>query len=769
MFNKFFTLILLLSINISISAQTLLKGKVSDSNGIVLTGVQVFLHQNKTGAVSDQEGNYELSIPSNLKIFTLEYSLIGYRSKSETVDLTKTSSDKVFILDVKLVESPIELQEITVTTGFVEEQEALPYPIETVTKKEITSSGTINLSQTLNHTTGIYSSSFGSGVGKPVIRGLSNANIIMLNNGIKLENFNFSSSHPFLADEFSASRIELIKGAASLQYGSDAVGGAVNIIREQPAQPNSLEGDFISHYHSNTNGYLNSLGLKGSFGKFFLGVRGSLKSHKDFTDGNDETVNNTRFNEQNLSANAGIRTGFGIFSLNYNYTDAQYGIQNQNQINLFNNPIASALFTEDRKNQLWFQTLENHLFSSNNTIFLKKSILDIDLAYQMNKREGIGGGLNSQQELVIPTFASMQLNTFTYNVKMHIPMAKHKFIFGVNGANVQNEADETKPNNPLLDSKINDVGIYTIGNFSLSEKLSLTAGLRYDYRGMQSFPTATQNTNQFQIDKTYNNLTGSAGITYAVSKSQFFKANIARGFRSPTLPELTQNGIHAGRYEIGNPDLEAQSNFQIDFNYHLHLPWLTFNLSPFYNVVNNYIYLVMTSENAPIGNGKIFENVQNDANLIGGEVSLDLHPLKWLGIHGSYSMVRANITDDAEGVEHPTFTPQDRLIGEIKFEQKKMGFLKRPYFSVEVMHFFEQNLTGQNEAVTSAYTLLNARIGTSLSVAGKDMDIFIVGNNLANVVYIDHLSFTKQLNLNMMGRNIMLGLRLPFGFKKKSE
>jgi len=715
MFNKILTLILLLSIHLSISAQTLLKGKISDSNGQPLVGVQVFT------------------------------------------------------LDITLVESPLTLKEITVVAGFVEEKEALPYPIETIMKKEIISSGSVNLSQALARTPGVYFSSFGNGVGKPVIRGLTNANIILLNNGAKLENFNFSSAHPFLVDEFSANRVEVLKGAASLQYGSDAVGGVVNIIRERPAQPQSIEGDFISHYNSNTNGYMNSLGIKGSNKTFFFGLRGSIKSHEDFTDGNGDVVNNTRFNENNISANLGARTNFGIFSLNYNYTDAEYGLQNRNQINLFSNPVAVPLLTQDRENQVWYQNLDNHIFSSNNTIFLGKNTLEINLAYQQNTRQGIGGGVNPMQQLMSPTFASMQLNTFTYNAKMLMPIGNHNFIFGVNGANIQNEADETKPNNPLLDSEINDLGIYAIGNFSLLEKLNLTGGLRYDYRVMQSSPAPTQTTNRFEIDNTYNVLNGSVGITYNLGASQFLKINVSKGFRSPTVPELTQNGIHAGRYERGNPDLKAQDNFQFDLNYHFHNSWITFDVTPFYNIISNYTYLVTTSEDAPIGGGKIFQHIQNDANLYGGEAVLNIHPYKFLDIKGSYSLVRADITDGAEGIEHPTFIPQDRITGKVKFEQEKLAFLRHSYLAIEVIHFLEQNRTGQNEAITPAYTLLNARIGTSIALGGQDLDIFIIGNNLANTVYIDHLSVTKQLNLNMMGRNVMFGLRLPFGFEKSSR
>jgi iron complex outermembrane receptor protein len=761
-------LLLLMAVHVT-SAQTPLQGKVSDQEGNPIVGVNVFLHQNKTGTVSQEDGTYQLTVPSNLQVITLEYTYLGYRAQSKRIDLTDHPSGEVYTIDVRLSESPLIIKEVTVTAGFVKKRDEVSYPIEIVNKKEIVSSGELTLPRALARKPGVYFSSLGIGGGQPVIRGLSNNNLVLLNNGIKQEVFQFSSNHPFLIDEFASSHVEIIKGPSSLQYGSDAAGGVINVIRERPASPNSLEGDFTSQYFTNTNGYLNSLGVRGGLDQFFFGVRGSFKSHEDFTDGNDVVVDNTRINENNVAANAGLRSDVGIFSVNYNYTDGEYGIQNGPQLNLFASPLASTLLTEERKNEVWYQDLVNHLISSNNTVFLGKNALDIDLGYQLNTRELIAGGINDQDQLVQPQVVSMQLNTFTYNAKFNVPSGDNNYVFGVNGAMIDNEADETKPNVVMPDAKINDIGLYAIGDFLLAEKFTLITGLRYDYRNMESFPVATDNTDRFKIDNTYNNVNGSLGVTYNFSENQFLKANVARGFRSPNLPELTQNGIHGGRFERGNPDLEAQSNYQIDFTYHLHTDWATLNVAPFYNIVNNYLYVVMTDEDAPIGGGKVFQHVQNDATLLGGEIALDIHPVSWLGIHGSYSMVRADITDDAEGIDHPTFTPADRLTGEIKLEQKEMAFLRHPYFSVEVMHFFEQDRTGQNEAVTPAYTLLNARLGTSISVGGKDMDFFIIGNNLTNTVYIDHLSITKPLNLNMMGRNIMLGLRLPFGFQKNKQ
>jgi len=161
--------------------------------------------------------------------------------------------------------------------------------------------GEPTLPRAISRTPGVYFSSFGLGGGQPIIRGLSNTNLVLLNNGIKQEAFQFSSNHPFLIDEYTASHIEILKGPASLQYGSDAVAGVINVIRERPAKPNSIDGDIISQYHSNTDGLLNSLGLRIGLDKFFFGFRGSVKSHKDFTDGDKNIIDNTRLNEGNLS------------------------------------------------------------------------------------------------------------------------------------------------------------------------------------------------------------------------------------------------------------------------------------------------------------------------------------------------------------------------------------------------------------------------------------------------------------------------------------
>ena len=227
-------LMLLLIGSGSLFAQDFIKGKITSQDGDPLVGVSVFLHQNKTGTVSQQDGTYKLAVPSYVDVLTLEFSYVGYRTQAKTINL-KDDTYSDYTVDIQLELSQLELQEITVTAGFIKQKDKVAYSIETVRKRDIVTTGEINLSRAIARTPGVYFTNFGLGGGQPVIRGLTNTNLVTLNNGIKQEVFQFSSNHPFLIDEYTASHVEIIKGPASLQYGSDAVAGVVNVIREHPA------------------------------------------------------------------------------------------------------------------------------------------------------------------------------------------------------------------------------------------------------------------------------------------------------------------------------------------------------------------------------------------------------------------------------------------------------------------------------------------------------------------------------------------------------
>jgi len=721
-------------------AQNNFKGTIVDAEtSQPMIGVVIYAFDLNKSVVSDKNGNFNI-INNTTHDIQVEIYIEEYKTQIITLNsLTKQ--------EIKLVKNLLELQEIIITGNINKSREKVSVSIETVKKINLLKSGKISLAENLSKLPGINSISNGTGNTKPVIRGLSNTNIVFLNNGIKAENFQFSSNHPFIADEFSAKKIEIIKGPASLIYGSDAVGGVINVIKENPANTNTLEAEVNTQYHSNTEGLVVNFDVKASGEKWLGGASVTNKSHKDYDDGANEQAINTRFKELNLNFNLGYRNKLGNFVLYFDYNKPTYGITNQKSISVVND--------DSRTINFWNAKLENKLLTSKNKLFIGEGILDVNLSYQQNRRQGISDSLNANPDMI---FASMDLSTISYNSKYSIRKNKSKITLGFNGAFIENDADDFYGNsNPMPDTKINDFGVFVVDATDLSDALTLNVGLRYDVRTMRSYPFVSTGLNKLEIDNDYSSLSGSAGSTYKIN-NHLFKLNIASGFRSPNISELTQNGIHQARFERGDSNLEAQRNYQLDFNYHFHIDKLVFDVSPFYNKVNNFIYIVQTTEDAPIGGGKIWQYVQNDAVLYGGEIAIDYHPLSWLGLHSNYTYTRGELNNGG----NLTQIPQNRFVAEVKWQNNKLGVFSNPYFVMNFTAFQSQNNLGQLETYTPSYELFNVNLGSKINLLNQDFNWYLSVNNLFNKVYIDHLSAFKPLSINSIGRNIVFGLNIPF-------
>lgn len=722
-----------------IFSQNTFEGKIIDekTKNPIENATVFFPNLNKT-VVSNQEGIFiVVSTQKNKQL--IEISSVNYKSKVATLDAGT-------ILSIELAEKILELEEIVVTGNLNTSKEKIPFAIETIKKDKLLSSGKISLAENLASIAGVSFSSNGPAASKPIIRGLSNTNIVFLNNGIKAENFQFSSNHPFISDEFSAKKIEVIKGPFSLIYGSDAVGGVINIIAETPAAENTVTANINSQYHSNTEGYVNNINIKASGKKWFGGMHATNKTHKDYEDGDGNQVDNTRFRELNAGANLGYISSFGNFNFSYDFALPEYGVTNQKSVDFVNN--------NHRVPRHWFQKLENHLFTLKNKIFINNNTLDVDFGFQKNIRQGISDITNPNPEML---FAEMELSTFSYNAKYAINGSNNTLIVGFNGANIENDANDFyKNSNPMPDAKINDLGVFAVNDYAINDNFNFYTGLRFDSRTMKSTPFLSSGLNKYTVDKEFSNFSGSVGSTYKIY-NHLFKLNASSGFRSPNISELSQNGIHQNRFERGDLNLEAQRNYQFDFNYHYHLKNLVFDFSPFYNSINNYIYIIQTTEDAPFGGGKIWQYVQNDANLYGMEFSLDYHPLSWLGIHTNYTWTKGELKKGS----NLTQIPQNRWVAELKFEKEKLGFLNRPNFIINYINYQHQKNLGQLETYSSAYNLVNLNVGSEIAFKKQKIDWYIAVNNAFNEVYIDHLSALKPLNLNNMGRSVVLGLSIP--------
>ena len=720
-------------------AQNNIKGRVTNkTNNEALPFTNVYLPEHNKGTLTDKNGEFVLTNLPKGKL-KIQFSYVGYKTIIKTVFANNTET----ILNIEMETAVLQAEEVVISGGTYSTQHENAIKIDLIKSKEIASIGTPTFTEAITSIPGVDMIAKGTGVAKPVIRGLSMTNILMLNNGVKMENFQFSENHPFIIDEFGIDRIEIIKGPASLLYGSDAIGGVINVIKEKPAPIGKILGDYNMQYHSNTQGIVSNLGIKGSSENIFWGLRGGIKSHTDYRDGNSNYVPNTRFNENSFKANLGINKSFGLFRLYYDYNQSKLGMCVG---------YAATLTTENgRKNKLWYQDLTNHIISTRNTLFHGKYKIDLNAAYQMNNRR-----LQTDENKPFFEMVDMDLNTFSYEVKTYLPStANSEYIAGLQGANKTNRNNKA-PNHVLPDANVNDFSVFGLAQHTFFKKMKAQAGIRYDFRSIST----EAETNKEAVNTDYGNVSASLGATYEINKNFLLRTNIASAYRTPNIAELTENGMHGVRYEQGNSELKSQRSYEADLSAHFHSKFVMVDVSGFYNRINDYIFIAPTDDTIASGD-KIYRYSQTNSEIYGGELAIDVLPIDWLNFKTTYGYL---IGKQDNGSYLP-FIPQNKLRFELKFQKQKLSFLKNTFFKVGGLFAAKQNNPAMFETKTDSYFLLNAGIGTDIKWANQMVFLSVQANNLLNETYIDHLSTLKGMGYYNIGRNISVNLKIPFGIK----
>jgi len=743
----FISCVMLLTFHIA-NAQNKIKGKITDQDNLPLTGATIFVSDMNMGTVSDKNGDYQLvNLPNGKN--RIQFSFLGYVNHIETVELNGESAE----LNITLKQTAVEADEVVVSGVYSSTQHDNAVKIEVLKLDPHTIKTTPNFSEVLTQVPGVDMISKGSGVSKPVIRGLSMNDILVLNNGVRFENYQYSSHHPLGIDEFGIEDVEIIKGPASLLYGSDAIGGVINFIKEKPAPVGSIIGDYNMQLFSNTLGMTNNLGIKGASKKLFAGIRVGQKTNADFLQGGGAFVPNSRFNEISIKANTGYTDKMGTFKLFYDFNNQKLGLVEDEAIEEIN--------TRGRENRIWYQELNTHLLSSQNKLYLGKYKLDLNAAYQ--NTELIHFGEVDVYEI------QMKLATLTYEAKLHLPSKENsEYIIGFQGFNQTNTNLNDRETKLLPDAITNNYSAFALLQYTFFKKLKLHTGVRYDTKSISThaigLPTDTM-TYRAGIDKYFGSFSGSAGATYNLSEKLLFRANFAAAYRTPNLAELTSNGQHELRYEIGDKNLVPENAYETDLSVHYHKDNFTFDIAGFYNIINNYIYISPTGDTTTSGIS-IFRYMQANSALFGGEAGLHFHPkpIDWLHFETTFSSV---IGKQENGVYLP-FVPAHKFRVELRAEKENLLFLLKAFVSLYTTTTFNQNNAAPDETTTPGYTLLDLSIGGNIKIINQFMVINISVNNLLDKKYIDHLSTLKEVSLYNPGRNIALSLKIPFnlGLKK---
>ena len=721
---------------ITISAQNSLSGVVKDkTNQEPLEQVSVYFPEIGQGAVTNSNGEFVIKyLPTGT--YKIVVSYIGYLTYSATIVIENRNSP----LELQLAPTAIEMEEVIVSTPFHKLQRENVMKVEQAKISDLKTKGAITLSDGITNIAGVESVSTGVGIGKPVIRGLSANRVLVYTQGIRLENQQFGDEHGLGVDEAGIESIEVIKGPASLLYGSDALGGVLYLNPERFALSGTNSGDVQFNYFSNTAGYSANAGFKSSGKHFKYLLRSAYTSHADYKTGNGDKVTNSRFNFFDIKTGVGYQKGSFKTELRYNYNNSDLGL-----------PEEIGAQTTNRTPEMPFQELDNHILSSTSDLFLGNSSLKFTLGYIFNNRKEF-----EEEEGPDPAL-HMKLGTLSYNLQYHLPKTgKLETIVGLQGMRQVNEnfGEEVL----IPDATTNDIGILSTSHLHLG-KSDFQFGLRYDHRAISGEENGVPLEEGYiaALDREFNSFNLAIGFRTDLTKNVIARVNLASGFRAPNLAELTSNGVHEGtnRFEIGNPNLDNEKNLQTDIALEYKNEHFEFFINGFYNSINDYIYIEPNGEFE--GEDPIFLYRQQDAKLYGGEIGLHIHPhpLDWLHLESSFETVTGKSDDE----NYLPLIPANSLRNTFRVENDyKNSWLSSGYAYISFQTVFEQNNTSIFESTTEGYSLLNIGLGGNCSLFNKQVDFRITANNILNKNFISHLSRLKTDGIGNIGRNISAGL-----------
>ena len=766
-----------------------INGTVTNKAGKTIPGVNIALPQLNRGTVSKENGSYSIgNLPTGSYVIT--FSFIGYQSVNKEVTL---GAGETVTLDVTLKPRLIQSETITVTgTPYASDPLTTPADVDVISGDSKFSKQQTSLGSSLEDLSGVSTISTGAQTGKPVIRGLSGSQIRVLDDGIAMDYQQYGARHGPNIDPFTSERIEVVRGAASVQYGSDALGGAVNVISN--SVPDALDrdpfitGQVLSAFAGNNDEFTAGLHLDGATkgwgytGTIIRRSAGNMTAPDvpTFEETNNTQapkfageLDNTDYDQLNGSIGVGYTGGFGQISAEYSKWSNEHN---------FLLPNGKGLG----------QNLENDVVQVKGNINLGNNfILNPKFSYSENLRQSSAGGADAipRSELPDEGFAHLDILLKSYTAKTELEHPALGPFRGTLGLEYTHQDQDTRGVEPLVPSAtINNFAAFAFEKAEFGN-LTLSTGLRFDARTHEAEPNEALNLPDFSagetnevLDQEYYEFSGSVGATYQFTEEFALAGNVGRGFRAPSLFNLHVDGVHGGvaAFQIGNPFLDSERSLNTD----LSLRWRSKNVSAkitaYRNFIQNYIFLVNTGEFAGGGSGPpILESVQGDARLLGANADVQAQVTPWLQLNGTFETVAGeNVDDSIQNVDELPLLPPTEFSAGAKFIQNKLGFFESPFLSITVNHVLSKDAAGRYEpfwqfgnspqfsdfgvASTDSYTLVNATLGFELPLWKKPVNIQISAQNILNEAYRDFLDTYKGYALSP-GRNVSFRVKVPFG------
>ena len=686
----------------------------------------------------------------------------------------------------------LQLNELTVTgvTGDTKLKHATA-PVSIVSPQVLRSTASTNIIDAIAHQPGVSQLTTGSSISKPIIRGLGYNRVVVMSEGVRQEGQQWGDEHGVEVDGSSIHSVEILKGPASLMYGSDAMAGVV-ILHSQPTlAEGEMKANVSTEYQTNNGLFGYNLSLAGNQRGFVWDARFSQKMAHAYKNKYDGYVPGSQFRERAGRLMLGLNKAWGHSRLTWTAYHLTPGI-----IEGERDPETGELEHEEGwtghqySKSLPFQQVKHYKAVWDNSLNLSSGYLKAIIGYQQNRRQEFEESMD-EYELYF------KLHTLTYDLRyVTNEWNGWKLSTGIGGMyqKSSNEGEEYL----IPDYRLFDFGLYATTTKSLGERWTLNGGLRYDHRRLHGDELVEDGEMRFvDFSRHFNGLTGSIGAVCNINEHFNLRLNLARGFRTPNMSELASNGVHEGsiRYELGDQQLKAEYSLQADLGLDFTSRYVSAQLALFANRIDNYIFTHRVAE--VIDPDYItYAYTQGDARLLGFEAGVDFHPVHSVHFSNTFSYVDAQLMHADADTKYLPFTPAPRWTSELKWElfhhshatvhhhhttdAAHRSLLNNLYIAVGLDCYLKQThiyRADDTETETPGYTLLSLSAGTDIQIKGKKIaEFYITADNLLDKAYQNHLSRLKYADMNAttgrrgvynIGRNITFKLVVPIALLTK--
>lgn len=703
--------------------------------------------------------------------YTFHFHADGYEHTAEQINIVESTE-----LKFRLSHLEQRLKEVTIAT---EQERTILQDKDELNRSQIVKEGGKSVGELLQSINGITTISNGATIAKPVIHGLHSNRIVMLNNGVRQEDQQWGGEHAPNIDPFLANNITVVKGAASVKYGADAIGGVVLV---EPAPLRRLPG---------WDGEINMAG----FSNNRMGVVSGMVNHNfekvqplsfrlqsTYKKGGNYRVPgywvaNTGVEEKNYSAALGwnkLHYGATVF---YSHFDTDLGIYrgahtgNQQDLNAAidsDTPLVPADFSYQLERPR--QHVEHDLAEVKIYLDSRVGMWHATYAYQHNFRQeyDVLRQENGKAQM------NLTLNTQTLNINLeHRPVLNLDGEIGVDGIVQENFV---QPGDRVFIPNYRSQGGagYIIERYK-HNKWTFEVGARYDYRRYELFNPEGRNGQVKRYVLNYQNVSATLGATKKLSQNWQYSVILSNAWRAPQANELFSSGLHHGaaRVEYGNKDLQAERSYNINGELKGKLfDKVELDVSLYNQYISNYIYLEPGASLLTIrGYFKTFNYKQTDANLLGTDISAKYDYSNKLSTVFKASLLFARNLQQQDWL---ILMPADRLSVNTIYKTDINKKLREAFISVEGKYVFNQWRIPDNFDLIDyprppdAYFLLGASVGSTVMFGKQSLELSLTASNIFNNRYRDYLDAFRYF-IDQPGRNIILRLRVPFNFTKSEK